>query len=261
MEIALALEVILVIGLPIALWFLLRRRPGVTWGLIAAGALAFAASQVARLPLDALTGWLVGESGLWPFAPESAADLAAKTVYLGLAAGLCEELARYLILRHWRKEARSWEQGVAFGAGHGGLEAVIVGLLVLVGLASMIALRTTDLNTLDLTEEALSELQNQMETYWSMPWYLPLLGALERVFGMTIQIGLSLMVVESLRRENPGWLIAAVLTHAIIDGVAAWAIQAGWPPLAIEGLVLVFAVGALVLIKRLHDVSRETPPG
>jgi len=258
------IQILLMLGLPVALWLLVRRRPGVTWGLIGAGALTFIASQVVHLPLNWALGLLTGERGvaLWP--------LPLMALIAGLSAGVCEEGARYLVLRFWRREARSWDQGVAFGAGHGGIEAILLGLLVVVNLATMAILHRAGPESLGLSGEMAEQVRAQIETFWSIPWYMPLLGGLERAFALTIQIAMTLLVVRSLTRNNPGWLGAAILGHALVDGVAVWLVGLGWAAEAIEGVVLLLALGAGAIILALHraetrnpaaegdDVSRET---
>ena len=259
------LEILIMLGFPVGLWLLLKRRPGIAWGLIGAGALTFIASQIAHLPLNWALGLLGGEGGMasWP--------LPLMALVAGLSAGVCEETARYLVLRYWRREARSWEQGVAFGAGHGGAEALILGLLVAATFVAMVALRGMDLKALGLSGETLKQAQAQMDAYWSVSWYLPLLGGLERVFAITIQIAMSLLVVRALVRHNVGWLLAAIGAHTLVDSVTVLLAGRGWAPLALEGVVLLFALAGLATILMLRqkpeavaeqplpvDVSRET---
>jgi uncharacterized membrane protein YhfC len=258
LELMLVLEVLMMIGLPVGLWYLVRRQEGVSWGLIVAGVVSFAASQLARYPIDVGFQWLVEGSGVWPFEQGSAGWIVVTSVYVGLAAGLCEEVARYLVLRYWRKEERTWTQGVAFGAGHGGTEAIILGLIVLVNFVIMLSLRGGDLTELGLSADELAVAQAQLESFWAMPLYIPLLGALERVFALTLQIGLTLLVVRGLVTSNLGWVALAVLGHAVVDGVAALTLQIGWSPLAVEGVILPFAAVAGWVIWKFWSVSRET---
>jgi uncharacterized membrane protein YhfC len=233
-----ALEIAIMIGFPIALWFALRRRLGVTWGLILAGAVTFVASQVVHIPLLLGLTWLLNRPGVWPFAPSSTATLLSNAVIVGLAAGVCEETARYLVLRFWRRDARAWAPGVAFGAGHGGIEAILVGMGVLISLVV------------------------NSQTLLSVSWYLPLLGGLERVFAVILQIAFALLVVQAFTRRNPGWLAAAILGHALVDGVAVFLSGMGWHPLALEGMMLPFALGSLALILALRRAaSIERQPG
>lgn len=259
-----ALQILVMLGFPVGVWLRLRRRLGATWGLIGAGVLSFVVSQVTHLPLNLALGLLGGGRGvaLWP--------LPLMALVAGLSAGVCEEGVRYLILCFWRREARSWAHGVTFGAGHGGVEAILLGLLVAVNFVAMVTLRGMGPGVLGLSGEMLEQVQAQAEAFWSIPWYLPLLGGLERVFTMSIQIALSLLVVRALARRNAGWLLAAIGAHALVDSVAVFLARLGWSPLALEGIVLLFALGGLALIlalrspgpiegrHRLDGVSRET---
>jgi len=244
-----ALEIFLVLALPVTLALLLRRHAGVTWGLILAGALAFVGSQVVHLPLNWILGLLGGGRGvaLWP--------LPWMAVVAGLSAGVCEEIARYLVLRVWRRRDRSWVQGVAFGVGHGGVEAIFMGGLVLITLANMLILRQVGPEVLGLSGDVLEQAQAQVDAYWSMAWYLPLLGGLERAFAMAIQIALSLMVLQAFVRDNWLWLMTAILAHALVDGVVAFLGGVGWSPLALEGVVLLFALVGVALILALRPAA------
>jgi uncharacterized membrane protein YhfC len=250
-------EILIMLGLPIGLALVLKRRPGVTWGLILAGAITFIGSQAVHLPLNWALGLLGPGRGvaLWP--------LPLMALVVGLSAGVCEEVARYLVLRLWQREARSWMQGMAFGAGHGGVESIFAAGLVLITFANMLILRQMGLGSLGLSGEMLEQAQAQVEAYWSMAWYLPLLGGLERVSGVIIQVALSLLVVQALARNNLSWLLAAVGAHALVDGVAVVLAQAGWSPLALEGVLLLFALGGggLVIVLRPRETISDSGVG
>jgi uncharacterized membrane protein YhfC len=260
------LEILVMLGFPVALWLVLRRRLGAKWGLVAAGGVTFAASQVAHIPLLAGLTDLLNRPGVWPFAPDSTATLVANAAILGLAAGVCEEVARYLVLRYWRREARAWGQGVIFGAGHGGVEAILLGLLVAVNFGAMVAMRRAGPEALGLSGDVLEQTRAAVDAYWSTSWYQPLLGGLERVFAIAMHIAWSLLVLRALTRDNLGWLAAAIFAHALVDGVVAGLAQAGWPLVAVEGVVLLFALGAGGIVvalrpRRPRGAQESTPPG
>jgi len=243
---AFVVEILIMLGAPVALWLFLRRRYRASWGLIAVGALTFVLSQVVHIPLNWGLGLIGGGRGvaLWP--------LPAMAAVAGLTAGVCEEGARYLVLRFWRKEARSWAQGLAFGAGHGGMESILLGLAVLSGFVSMLALQRLGPENLGLSGETLEQARRQMEAYWGLPWYLPLLGGLERIFAITIQIALALLVLQAVVRRNLLWLALAVLAHALVDALAVMLVESGVPLPAVEGVIFVLALGALVVILALR---------
>ncbi len=248
------LQVLMMLGFPVGLWLYLRRRLNASWGLIWAGVLTFVASQVVHLPLNGALG-LLGGGGRAAQWPHPWIALAA-----GLSAGVCEEGARYLVYRFWRKDARSWAQGVTFGAGHGGGEAIILGGVMAASFVTMLALKVLGPGVLHVPGDQLGVLQTQMDSFWSVPWYVPLLGGLERAFALTIQVALSLLVLQSVVRRNGLWLLAAVGAHTLVDGTAVWMSLAHRSILAIEGVVLLFALGGLAIIFALRTTSREGTP-
>jgi len=234
---------------PLLLGWWLRRRYGVRWGLFGAGALTFIASQVVHLPLNWALGLLGGGRGvaLWPLVPLA--------LVAGLSAGVCEEGARWLVLRFFLKRARGWREALQFGAGHGGIEAIIFGLLALWTLVQMIVLRSLDLTASGITGDTADQVRAALAAYWSSPWYLPLLAGLERVFAITFHIAMAVLVMRAITRRNIGYLVAAIAAHAALDFWAVWAVRTLGTTWTEVG-VAVAAIAALLLIVR----QREAPP-
>jgi uncharacterized membrane protein YhfC len=104
----------------------IARKRNIGWSVFLAGAVTFVLSQVGHLPFNAsvLPG-LNAQIEQWP----NTAGLIALSIFLGLSAGVFEEVARYLTYRFWRKDVRTWGGGLMLGAGHGGIEAIIIGLI------------------------------------------------------------------------------------------------------------------------------------
>lgn len=83
------------------------------------GALAFFLAQVVlRLPL---LNFAV------PALPEPFRDLLLNPAALSFSAGIFEETARLVLMLVLLKGFHRWVDGAAFGLGHGGLEAVLLG--------------------------------------------------------------------------------------------------------------------------------------
>jgi uncharacterized membrane protein YhfC len=244
----------LMILFPLALGWWIRRRYGLSWGVFGAGVLTFIASQVVHLPLNYALGLLGGGRGvaLWP--------LPFVALVAGLSAGVCEEGARWIVLRFFLKRQRGWRSALQFGAGHGGGEAIIFGLLALTSFISMIALRTLDGAALGVTPEAADQVRAAQTAYWASPWYLPIVGGAERLFAIAIQIALTQVVMLSFTRKKLASLCvaAAIGLHALVDIWAVWAM----PTLgiaAVEGGVALLAAGALWLIWRLREAPSAPP--
>jgi uncharacterized membrane protein YhfC len=238
----------LMIFFPLVLGWWIRRRYRVGWGIFWAGAATFILSQIVHLPLNWALGLLGGGRGvaLWP--------LAALALVAGLSAALCEEGARWIVLTFFLKRCRRWDQGLQYGAGHGGVEAIIFGVLALISFISMIALRFLDPAVLNLAGAAAEQVQAQMTQYWATPWYMSILGGLERVFAITLQIAMALLVVRSVARRQLLYLLAAIGLHTAVDFWAVWGMGTlgmVW----VEVGVAVFGAFAFWLILRLKEPS------
>jgi uncharacterized membrane protein YhfC len=96
-----------------------------------------------------------------------------------------------------------------------------------------------------------------------MAWYLPLVGAYERVMPIIVHISLSVMVLESIREKTPKWFILAVIAHIAVDYISTS--TATRSILYAELVVTVFAVGlaqwaySKVLIEIRDDTVAPTP--
>jgi uncharacterized membrane protein YhfC len=242
-----ALNGLLMIAIPIGLAVIVSRRWKPGWRIWWIGIATFIISQVGHIPFNIWAQNLINQSDIvyWSLLAQQAFTAA----FLGLSAGLFEEGARYLVLRLWIKDCRSWRQGFLFGAGHGGGEAIILGVLVLASYISMLAIRDVDLGTL-VPVSQIEIAEQQIAAYWSAPWYDSLLGALERLFTIPMHIALALMVLQAFTRQNKGWLILAILYHAAVDGILVFLlpqIGAYWS----EALVGGFALVSILIIRRL----------
>jgi uncharacterized membrane protein YhfC len=248
------LNFVLMIALPIALGIFLARRLKLGWGLWAIGAATFVLSQVVHIPLNIGLTALFAKDILPP--PPESWRLYFNLAVLGLTAGLSEETARYLVYRFWIKEARTWREAVMFGAGHGGIEAIILGGLVALTFINMAALRAMDLSTLGLSAEQLTTAQKQLAGFWSAPWYATLLGAVERAFTIPFHIAMAVVVLQAVRRNNLLWLGLAVFLHATVNAVAVYALGVVGPYWT-EAIIAGFSALSLVLLFALKPAHEE----
>jgi len=251
---------LLMLAMPLGLGVVLRRRVGGRWALFGAGALTFIGSQVLHLPFNGLVlnpqleALGFGERGL-------SGGLVLSGVLLGLSSGVFEEGARFLVLRFRQPSARSWRESLMFGAGHGGAEAVLVGILALVAFFQAMAYRGTDLSqTVPAGQVAAAEAQ--LEAYWAAPWPEALLGAAERAFALIVHLSLSAMVMRALTHRNLGWLGAAVGWHALVNTVAVIALF-NLSPAATEAVIGLTAGLSLGILMALRDrfPSQASDPG
>jgi uncharacterized membrane protein YhfC len=161
-------------------------------------------------------------------------------VAAGMSAGLFEEVTRYLIFRLWLKDEGVPGIPWKYGVGHGGIEAILTGLMVLYALAQVLALggeRALE----GFSVEQASLIRSQLETYWALPWHQSLLGAWERISAVLFHLGASVFVYKSVREKNLGWLVVAFLGHTVLNAFAVIAVQE-MDLVLVELLLFVFAL-------------------
>jgi uncharacterized membrane protein YhfC len=244
------------IALPVGLGVLLTSRWKLSWRFWLVGGATFVLSQVLHIPFNLAATQLLQGTPLADLPPPAQRLFSA--VFLGLSAGLFEELSRYAMYRWWLKDARSWRKGVLTGAGHGGVEAILLGVLVLLGFFQLAALRGMDLATL-VPADQLASAQQQVAAYWSMPWYASLLGALERALVIPIQIACSVIVLQTFARRQWGWVALAVAYHALVDAAAVLALP-GVGAYGTEAIVAGFSLLSLAIILLLRRPEPVPPP-
>jgi len=109
------------------------------------------------------------------------------------------------------------------GVGHGGIEALLLGVSAAAAFFSMLAYRSIDLSTVPtIPPEQLELAKQQVAAYWASPAWMPLIGPLERAFAICLHLSLSVMVLYALASGRPVWFWLAVLWHAAVDGVAVY---------------------------------------
>jgi uncharacterized membrane protein YhfC len=243
---------IVLIGV-IALAVVLHRRLPAMWRSWVWGALSFIASQVARIPLllaltaiSQMLGWNFGQEGnFW-----------LNWAVLSLTSGLFEESARYLVLRFLARETRGWREAVMFGAGHGGIEAVL--LVALTAFSNAFVLMNADAllaQTQAAAPGTVPALTQQIESLRTVG--IGLIGAslIERVFAITLHIGLSVMVMQAVQGRGVKWLLFAMLIHAAANGVTLLA-QRAFGVVGAEVVVALFGLAMLAYTLRMR--SRNT---
>ncbi len=170
-------------------------------------------------------------------------------LYGGLAAGIFEEVGRWIAFVLVLKMHREWKDGVALGIGHGGVESLMLGVTLQVN--NVIYSVLINLGLFDATLGA--QLTPAMAAYVKSaladtPPLLFAMSGLERAMAFLLQVALSVLVLYGVKRKNLLWLFAAILIHAAVDFPAAL-YQSGVLSLwLVEGMLAVVAVLSVVFI-------------
>lgn len=175
---------------------------------------------------------------------------AAYVLYGSLAAGLFEEGGRYLVFRFLLKNRHSWSDGLAFGLGHGGIEAILLGGTTTI--QNIIFALSLNAGTLEqnLTGTVPPEIIAGIKTtLLTTSPFLFLISGVERMMALVMHIALSLLVLYGIRTERIRYLFWAIGLHALFD------IPAGLFQKQVLGLMsteAILAVFAILLLFLLH---------
>jgi uncharacterized membrane protein YhfC len=248
--------IMILLGVGLGIFIASRYRLG--WRIWWIGVFTFIISQVGHLPFNSLVinpiinyqvarlpdGW----------------QLPSIAILLGISAGLFEEFSRYCVYRWWIIDARTWSQGILFGAGHGGFEAIILGIISLYAFVQLIAIKNIDLSTI-VSADQISLARQQIDMYWSMPWYDSLIGALERVFALPLHVAASVLVLQAFIRNQFRWVWFAVGLHAFLNAVAVYISQTTGiyaAELAI-GILAIFEIGVIFWLRQPQAQALPEP--
>ncbi|PEA77228.1 YhfC family glutamic-type intramembrane protease [Bacillus wiedmannii] len=178
---------IICFGLPlVALLYAVWKKRYIPYML---GVLAFVVSQILiRIPiLNYVNGTCTD------FQMFSVMQPVLFVMLLSLLAGIFEEIARFISMRYFMKQ-RDWQSGFLFGAGHGGIEAVlIVGIPVISLLFSQTVIQNGD-------------------SYY--------FGGIERIFAMVLHIGLSFIILQAVVQKKFRYVVYAILIHGTANALA-----------------------------------------
>ena len=229
------------IGTPIALAIIFRKKFKVSWAIFFIGLALFIVSLII-IPLNSYV------SGMLRYYFMGTNLVLVSILFPSFTAALFEEgfrtLGVGLIIRN-----KSYEKGLMYGAGHGGggESMILVGLSLLVNF--ILYKFVPNIGGLDLRS-----LQAQFE---SVSWFMPLVGAGERVLTIIIQIAFSVLIMHAFLNKKYYFIIYAFLAHLIIDFVAVY-LNFRFGILWAEISVIIFAAAALAAILLLKPKERAT---
>lgn len=179
----------------------------------------------------------------------------------GLMAGLFEETGRFLAFSTVLKKLRDndWN-ALMYGAGHGGMEAVLtVGLTFLNQIIYAILLNTghRELLTGQLSGQALTQMEALLSALVTTPSSAFWLGGLERLSAMLLHLALSVLVWFAVKEAGKRYLFPlAIVLHALFDAVMLVLARSGLALWAVE-LVCLGSALLIALLTALTWKSRK----
>ena len=170
-------------------------------------------------------------------------------LYGGLAAGLFEEVGRFVAMRFAMKKQLSLPNALMYGVGHGGIEAILI-----VGLASVSNLVTSIMINAGTLEASLGALDQatkeatltQLSALWTTPSYQFFLSGIERIVAVTLHIALSVLVFQAVKLGKKFYWFLAFAIHVGVD--FATVIAANYLNLVLVEVMLAVLVAGVVVL-------------
>jgi len=243
--VSLVIQAVVSVGVPVVCLIYFYRKYRISMKPVLIGLLVFIVfSQILEKILHVYMLQINPETSEWLKKPYLYA------VYAGLAAGIFEEVGRFIGFRYLLKKYREWQDGVAYGIGHGGIEAFLIGgfgAVQMLMYAFMINSGGFDsiIHTAGSAAPTLRAIKDQLV---QMPSYVVLLGSLERFTAFALQLGLSMLVLYAVRSKRTIFLPIAILVHAAIDFVAGLYQSLHLNIFLVEGFFLVVGILSIIFV-------------
>ncbi len=224
--------VVVTVGV-IAAWIVATRRLPAPWSAIGWGALTFPLSQVARyivlIPVTLGLGAVLGAT--------SPVMTTVGIVLAVLTSGIFEEGARWIVMRYWAKGVRTWPTGVAFGLGHGGIEALLlIGMNAINGVVLFSTAEVARGAVAQSAPDQLPTLDAQIAAFEGITLGVAGLGVWERALAICFHVMCSLIVMQAVRTRRLPLLLLAMAAHCGFNAIAVGLSQ-GASPLVVELLL------------------------
>lgn len=228
---AIVAVLILTIVVPLGIMFFLAQAGG-SWKDFLVGGVTFI---VFAMVLEQILHFLILQSGAGAVIQ---GNIWIYGLYGGLAAGVFEETGRFLAFRVVLRSREARITSLAYGIGHGGVEAFLITGLTM---ASNLILGLIYSHGGSIPDEIVPA----VESLLAIPSAMFLWSGFERLTAMALHMALSILVFASVR-TNRRWLYpAAVLVHAAVDFAAV--VSNSYLPVAATE-ILVMALTAVTFL-------------
>jgi len=197
---------LLTVASVIAFAALIARRVRASWKFWLYGAIVFVVFQgVLRLP------WMVALNFLFREALRSSfAFLVAFAAFAALTAALFERGGQWVLFSRFVKPSdRTAPNALMVGAGHGGVEALLIGLLIALQGAQYITISLLPPEALKGHEQVIAQVK---AVFAQMAWWSPFMGMWERLSTQVFQIAATMMVWKAFQASR-NWFWLAVASH------------------------------------------------
>ena len=182
-----------------------------------------------------------------------------KAIYGGLAAGIFEEVGRFISMKLFMKRFLNKENAFMYGVGHGGIEAmIIVGLTTVSNLISAYMINTGLMEkSLELFDSDIKQQTiDQLTVLWTTSPVDFYMAGVERVVAITLHLSLSYIVYRAVKDGKIQLLFLSIALHAFADFVTV--LVAGYAPVIVVEIVLIVIVSIIAVFVYKRFSAEQT---
>jgi uncharacterized membrane protein YhfC len=240
------IQIIIEIGLPVALAVWLIRKYQSTWMLVITGVAAYALSEF--INTYALKGaQALFNNGTLPV-PSTHWIPLLNGLIVGVFASLLENIMRWVGFKVNGKNSRPFRSSIALATGLGGIELAMVGILLAVNLYSVLSYNAGALLAKGVSADQVQATLSQITSYWSNPWYYGFLNLFEHLVTFVSQFVFAVMVWKAVSRAKPLWLLWSVLFQIVTEGIITFLSGMNWSLWQIEGVEFLLLLLNILLL-------------
>ncbi|WP_044937583.1 YhfC family intramembrane metalloprotease [Pseudobutyrivibrio sp. LB2011] len=176
-------------------------------------------------------------------------NILIKAIYGGLAAGIFEEVGRFISMKLFMKRFLNKENAFMYGVGHGGIEAmIIVGMTTVSNLISAYMINTGLMEkSLELFDSDIKQQTiDQLTVLWTTSPVDFYMAGVERVVAITLHLSLSYIVYRAVKDGKIQLLFLSIALHAFADFVTV--LVAGYAPVIVVEIVLIVLVSIIAVV-------------
>ncbi len=159
-------------------------------------------------------------------------------LYIGLCAAIFEQAGRWLAFKFMLRKYTPDDTALTYGIGHAAAQTIMpIGIGLAITTAMLISVKSTGYEEYlaMIGEEQAATFNEMLNSYTSAGTYSYLCTALEMLMVLVVQVGLSVLVYKSVRRENSTYLLfVAAALQLVFTSVGALSVAG-----IVENIVIV----------------------
>lgn len=243
------LSIFISIGIPLCslIYILLKKKRYIKSYFM--GVLVFVVSQIIlRLPIIQVVlpkfDWYGNMQIFYPV---------VYIIFLSFTAGIFEEIGRFIGFKGLKKN-RTWQDGIAFGLGHGGIEAMLI--VGLTNIGNMSIVNAINNGTFDSTKFGISESQ-VLNAFKGITNLDIVLGGVERISAMILHVFLTIIVLYAIKERKKVYLLVSIVLHGLVNFIVVSLANNGVSNLIIELGFFMLAVVMLIMILKSKKIFEK----